>query len=147
MDDVKLQELLLKAFPRLATDPVERQRAGRWNRIAYLYYKASQSAQSIADELETSVESVKFALVSMRRVAEGRWANSKGGKKERGVRKRGRPINSLSIPCPLDMQPQLETHARTDESALPSMPQPRASGHEQAGPDREEDEVRMPPES
>lgn len=104
-DDTLFKNILMRAFPKLLTDKIQRERAGRWTRISYMYYKGNYTAQDISEEIGLSIEAVKFALVSMRRVAEGRWTNSKG--KQRGLRPRGRPRNNgLSSSTPTGEEKQ-----------------------------------------
>lgn len=102
-DDTLFKNILMRAFPKLLTDKVQRERAGRWTRISYMYYKGNYTAQDIAEELKTSVEVVKFTLVKIRRVAVGIWPDGRG---VYGKRPRGRPKNNISIQTPTGEEKQ-----------------------------------------
>jgi hypothetical protein len=87
-DAAKIRELLIRAFPKMMTDARQRERAGRWARLIYLYFQANFSDSQVANEMGLTVGQVKKLLNSIRRVAAGKRANN-GGK--RGIRPRGRP--------------------------------------------------------
>lgn len=88
LSNEQVQALLLRSFPKLATDPKQRERAGRWMRIINLYYRAAWTQAQIAEEMGISLNLLKFLIVSIKRAANGEQANGKG---KRGLRPRGRP--------------------------------------------------------
>lgn len=47
-DDARVREILLRAFPRLHTNPLQRERAGKWMRIINDYFRCSAKALEIA---------------------------------------------------------------------------------------------------
>lgn len=93
MDDKKVQEIILRSFPKLSTDPKQRMQAGRWVRIIYLYFRREFTVGDIAHILGTpnddgskivpmSRSAVKTLIRSIKRAAEGKRCNSgKGGRK------------------------------------------------------------------
>lgn len=87
-DKKEVQKILLRAFPKMATDVRQRERAGRWARLIYLYFQANLSDSQVASEMGLTVGQVKKLLNSIRRVAAGKRSNNG---EIRGVRPRGRP--------------------------------------------------------
>jgi len=88
MSNVKIREVLLRAFPKLAINQRQRDRAARWARIIHLYFRLQWTHRQVADELGQDADSVHNMINGIRRVAKGGRADNKGS---RGVRKRGRP--------------------------------------------------------
>lgn len=84
----EIQKVLLRAFPDLKTNLKQRSKAARWGRIIHLYFRLQWTYRQVAEELEIAPGSVRDAVVSIRRVAEGKRADTRG---ERGLRPRGRP--------------------------------------------------------
>jgi hypothetical protein len=90
----EFQALLLREFPKMATDEKQRFRAGRWTRVVTLYYRAAMSAQQVADETGWTVSKVKSLLKCIRRVARG-WRCD--NRKAKGLTPRGRRKGSKVI--------------------------------------------------
>src|SRR4051812_49037735 len=66
-DNQVIRSMLLKAFPKIASgDPRERQRAGRWSRVIYLYFQSGMSYSEVAEEMDESLESIKGILRALR---------------------------------------------------------------------------------
>ena len=92
-DAEKTQEILLKSFPKLKTDPNQRKAAGRWNRIIHLYWHLNYTHEQIVSEFNDTNEkqetlySIRSVIRSIKRVSKGIRANGTG--KFSG--KRGRP--------------------------------------------------------
>lgn len=84
-DDIRL--FLIRVFPQLETDSKQRERAGIWARVAYLYFNQQWSRGQIAQELNKTYNSINSIIRSIKRAAEGLRADT--GKKA-GKRK-GRP--------------------------------------------------------
>jgi hypothetical protein len=76
--DLKIQKLLLRAFPLMNTNLLQRERAGRWVRIIYLYFRQKWSRGQIAEEMKLSYSTVKGVIRSVKRVAEGKRADGRG---------------------------------------------------------------------
>ena len=74
----KIQELLLRTFPLMKTNLKQRERAGRWARIIYLYYRRQWTRGQIAAELNVPYANVKGILRSVKRVSGGKRANGTG---------------------------------------------------------------------
>jgi hypothetical protein len=72
------QKVLLRAFPKLLTDSVQRKRAGRWAAVLVLFYRMNMTKSRIASELKISPASVNSILQRARRVAKGISANNSG---------------------------------------------------------------------
>jgi len=87
LKDSEIRKLLLRSFPKLATNERQRDAAARWALIIHLYHRMKYTASQIAAELGTTTVRVENVLRSIRRVQRGQSANGSGliG------RKRGRP--------------------------------------------------------
>ena len=92
LDDKKIGILLLRSFPKLATNSSQREAAGRWAAIIHLYFRMGYTRNQVADEIGSTEEKIKSIIRSIRRVFKGLRANGSG--KLSG--KRGRPKNSAS---------------------------------------------------
>src|SRR5579859_7661600 len=68
----RVQELLLTAFPKLATDEKQRHRAGRWARIIQLYFRSQKSYSETAEELGEGKNAILKTIRRVRLTAEGR---------------------------------------------------------------------------
>ncbi len=79
-DDQKIQELLLRTFPKLNTDSRQREQAGRWIRVIYLYYRSRLTHGQIAVELGVNLGTILSLIRSITRVSSGRRANGSGMK-------------------------------------------------------------------
>jgi hypothetical protein len=106
LDDKRVQEIVLKSFPKLSTDPKQREQAGRWVRVIYLYFRREFTIGDIAQVLgkpnedgskivPISLNTIRALIRSIKRAASGRSANGSGilG------RRRGRPNKSCPRPC------------------------------------------------
>ena len=87
-ENKKVREILLRAFPKLDLDPVQRRGAGRWARIIHLYYRLKWSRGQIAKEMGLQYYTVNDLIRSIKRVAAGKRANGTG---LRGQNPVGRP--------------------------------------------------------
>jgi hypothetical protein len=88
----EVRRVLLRSFPKLATDAKQRERAARWARIIHLYFRLQYTYRQVAEEIGIGVGNVKFKVASIRRVAAGKSAQGKEPKP------RGRPKIRISIP-------------------------------------------------
>jgi hypothetical protein len=88
MHDGKIRELLLRSFPKLATNETQRSKAARWARVIQLYYRVGWTRNKIADELGMSLGALTSLLRSIKRASEGRRANGSG---QLGMAPVGRP--------------------------------------------------------
>jgi hypothetical protein len=88
LNDKKVQQVLLRAFPRLRTDNKAAICAGRWMRLIHLYYRVQMPNFQVAKEMNTSINVVKTTLSHIRRVAKGRRADNTAPLTHSG---RGRP--------------------------------------------------------
>jgi len=78
LSDKEVQKVLLRAFPRLATDENQRESAGRWITVIHLYFRLGYTRGQIADEFATTTERIKGVIRSIYRVSKGRRADGKG---------------------------------------------------------------------
>ena len=91
-DDQKIREMLLRSFPRLQTDKLQRERAGRWVQVVQLYFRMGWTRQKTADEMGLPIETIKYLILSVKNAAEGKRRNRKGsGTREFSLRPPGRP--------------------------------------------------------
>jgi len=67
----QFKKLLLRIFPKLQTDEVQRIKAGRWMRIYHLFYQAGYSKQETADETGLTKATVNSILQRIRWTAKG----------------------------------------------------------------------------
>lgn len=75
-DDAKIKIVLLKAFPKLASDPTQRRRAGRWAQVIQIYFRAKKSYRETAEEIGETSGSVHNIINRIRRVSIGKPANN-----------------------------------------------------------------------
>ena len=87
-DDVSIRKIVFQAFPKMFTDKKQRERAGVWVRVAYLYYRSNLTDLDIALEMGVKRGVVRNIIHRMNLVYQGKWANGRG---DYGRRKRGRP--------------------------------------------------------
>lgn len=88
-DDQRVRELLLRSFPKLATDPLQRKRAGRWMQVIQLYFRMGWTWAKIAEEMGESPRKIESTIQKIYNVAAGRRSDGK----QRSVRSPGRPKN------------------------------------------------------
>ena len=85
----KVQELLLRSFPRLATNPKQRNRARIWGRVIYLYYRLGLSYAAVAEEMSIQPKKVSDIILRVQRASKGESTDGTGRKL--GSRQPGRP--------------------------------------------------------
>jgi hypothetical protein len=90
----EVRKVLLRSFPKLATDSKQRASAARWARIIHLFFRLRYTYRQTAAELEAKPESVRAMIMGIKRVAAGKWANGQG---ILGIKPRGRPKIGVSI--------------------------------------------------
>lgn len=78
MSDSKIRDLINLVFPLWRTNPRQRLRAGRWNRIIHLYYRTRMSSVMVAEEMGVSKNTVRLTLNRMNRVISGRNTSNRG---------------------------------------------------------------------
>ena len=76
--DAEIRKILLRAFPKLDTDPKQRARAGRWARVIQLYFRRHYTHGQIAAELGIKYRNVNSLIDRIRRAAKGERANGTG---------------------------------------------------------------------
>ena len=86
-DDVRIQEILLRSFPKLKTNEKQRARAGRWMRIIKLYFQMGWTHGQIAEELSANLSTIQSLIRSIKRAFKDQKANGTGAV---GYRPRGR---------------------------------------------------------
>jgi len=87
LDDKKISALLLRSFPKLATDGNQREAAGRWAAVIHLYFRMKYTHAQVADEIGSTKEKIEYVIRSIYRASKGLRADGRG--KLSG--KRGRP--------------------------------------------------------
>lgn len=78
LDDKKVQSLLLRAFPKLKTDPRQTVRAGRWARVIYLCFRLNLTESEAARDMGLTHPMVSSIIRSMTRVSKGLRADTRG---------------------------------------------------------------------
>lgn len=86
--NTKIREILLRSFPKMLTDPIQRDRAGRWVRIIQLYFRMRMTYGQVAAELKIPARRVEDLIRSIRRAGAGLKTNGKGPLSKRSA---GRP--------------------------------------------------------
>lgn len=89
LSNEQVQALLLRSFPKLATDPKQRERAGRWAQIIQLYYRAAWTENQIAEEMNMSIDRVRYFIRAIKWASDGKIAR---GGTERTGKPVGRPV-------------------------------------------------------
>ena len=91
-DNERIQQILLRSFPNLQTNPAQRFRAGRWARLIHLYFQEGRSRSYISEEMKWSYAAVDSAIRGIKRVARGVRYDGRGvlGKKSRGRPRKSR---------------------------------------------------------
>jgi hypothetical protein len=82
-DNQMIQNMLLRAFPKLGYHPTQRRRAARWARVIQLFFRARLSYSDVAEELGVTRKLIKTMVRNIRRRAAGRRTS--------GVKSTGRP--------------------------------------------------------
>lgn len=86
-NDGAIRTLLLKTFPKLATDDNQRTSAARWASVIHLYYRLGYTRGQIAEEIGSTDVKVHGVIRSITRAYKGLRADGSGTKSNR----RGRP--------------------------------------------------------
>lgn len=92
-DKRKLQDMLLRSFPKMKTDVRQRTRAGRWALVIYLYYNLNFTTGQIAEETGLTSKHITVLLTGIRRVSRGLRYDGRG---KLGQRRVGRPKKKKS---------------------------------------------------
>lgn len=88
LNDKEVRTVLLRSFPKLRTNNRQAIHAGRWMRLIHLYYRVQMSNSQVAKEMGMTLNAVKMALKSIRRVARGQRTDNVC---RLGLTPRGRP--------------------------------------------------------
>ena len=91
VDDEQLQALLLRVFPKLESDKNQREHAGKWVRVIYLFYRLTWSTGYIGEKMGVSRKVVCSILHRARNAAVGLRTDGKAR-----AAKRGRPSSKRS---------------------------------------------------
>jgi hypothetical protein len=83
-NDEAVRNLLLRSFPKLAINELQRKRAGRWMRVIQLYFRSKKSRRETADEMGES-ENVVRMLVRSIKLAQKGWRTNGTGKRTRNT--------------------------------------------------------------
>jgi hypothetical protein len=100
LDDVKIQEIVLRSFPKLHIDGKQRAGAARWVRVIFLYFRREftegQIAYFLGNPNEDGSDIIPMPITAVRRLI---WRVEKAatGKTWRGLRRgrRGRTKNGV----------------------------------------------------
>lgn len=86
-NDAEIKKLLLKVFPKLATDSGQRASAARWASVIHLYYRLGYTRSQIAEEIGSTDVKIHGVIRSIARAYRGLRADGSGARSNR----RGRP--------------------------------------------------------
>jgi len=75
--NAKIRALLLRSFPKLATNKKQRQGAGRWARIIQMYYRSQMTHGQICTELRSTLPTVASIIRAIDRAVKGKRANGR----------------------------------------------------------------------
>jgi len=92
--EIKIRALLLRVFPKLHTEPKQRERAARWGRIIQLYFRTGYTHTQVAHEMRLTADQVRSTIRAIRRAAAGQRADGSGPRSG----KRGRPKRKTNAP-------------------------------------------------
>ena len=92
-DDDTVRKLLLRSFPKLGTNELQRMRAGRWMRVIQLYFRSKRSRREVAEDMRESENVIRMLVRSIKLAQKGCRANGTG-KRTRNTRVT--PIQPLS---------------------------------------------------
>jgi len=67
----QIRGLLLRSFPRLATDQKQRKRAARWARIIHLFFVLGHTYSQVAGELDEQLLTVHKSINHIRNASRG----------------------------------------------------------------------------
>lgn len=93
-NDIEVRKILLRAFPKLGSNKVQRQSAARWSQAITLVYRLGMPYNHAAAEMGLKVGTLRSLLRNIRRVALG--LRSDTSKKRIG--KKGRPKSNATPP-------------------------------------------------
>lgn len=85
--DAEIKKLLLRAFPN-QKNATQRERAGRWARIIYMYHRLGYTSVQVAAELKMTKANVRRMVANINRVRNGKKASTN---EDRSKRPSGRP--------------------------------------------------------
>lgn len=74
----RIQEILLRSFPKLRTDPVQRGRAARWALVIQLYYRVHMTRSEVAAQMKSRQKVVNRLIENINLAAKGLKTNGKG---------------------------------------------------------------------
>jgi len=89
--DVAIKNLLLKVFPKLASDSVQRASAARWVSVIHLYFRLGYTRTQIAEEIGSTDVKIHGVIRSINRAQKGLRADGSGIRSA----KRGRPRKNV----------------------------------------------------
>lgn len=80
--DRKIQEILLRSFPKLRTDYKQRKLAARMARIIHLYFRVGSPRNEIVEELDINQNLFRVLLNGIRRAGKGLTKNGRERKRK-----------------------------------------------------------------
>lgn len=100
-DDAQIRTLLLRSFPKLATDLNQRRRAGAWLIIIYLYFRRGFTRSRIVLSMNWTEDKVASLIKNIRRAVRNRRTDKPF--EIRGLKKRGRTsANTAPLPATIE---------------------------------------------
>jgi hypothetical protein len=74
----KIQQMLMRSFPQLRTNPIQRRRAARWATIIQLYYRMLMTRGQICAHTKMRPKVVCRLIENISLASKGMKANAKG---------------------------------------------------------------------
>lgn len=93
----EIRKVLLTAFPKQATNPKERDRAGRWLRVIHLYYRLGYTYKQVAEEIGVKPRLVARMLYRINRVQKGLRSDSKKARGGTEGRPKTKGVDSIVL--------------------------------------------------
>lgn len=77
-NNIRVREVLLRAFPKLYVNQTQKKKAGRWVRVIFLYHRMRLPLQVVAKEMGMTKNALRMLNRSMNWVAQGLRADGSG---------------------------------------------------------------------
>lgn len=74
--DTQVRGLLLRVFPKLASDATQRKRAAKWMRVITLYFREGRSCSYVAETMGLTEKNVEMTIYRITRRAAGLSSDS-----------------------------------------------------------------------
>jgi hypothetical protein len=90
----KVQEILIRSFPKLRTNPGQRERAARWATVIHLYFRMQMTSGQVASQMKVTSKVVYDLILRINRASKGLKASGTGPLRGRPA---GRPKKNSAV--------------------------------------------------